>query len=86
MDYVGTYTTDTTFYVQELCNEIYWLPQVWNDGKGRTFTDTPKYLYQKYLSHPVSLPENATSCPLQLPPTYLSTLEDKLRYHLTYAD
>ena len=64
MDYVGTDTTDTTFYVQEVCNEISQLRQVWKDGKIRTFKDISENLYTKYLNHSVSLPDNATSCPL----------------------
>ena len=51
MDYVGTDTSDTTFYVQEVCNEISQLCQVWKDGKGRTYTDTPEDFYQKHLNH-----------------------------------
>ena len=86
MDYVRTDTTDTTLYVQDVCNDISQLRQVCNDGKGRTFTDTPEDLYQKYLNHSVSLPDNATSCPLQLPPTYLSALEDKSRHCVISAD
>ena len=61
MDYVGTATADTTFYVQDVCNEISQLCQVWKDGKFSTFTDIPEGFYQKYLNHSVSLPENATS-------------------------
>ena len=34
----------------------------------------------------MSLPENATSWPLQQPPTYLSTLEDKLCLRVSSAD
>ena len=86
MDYVGTDTADTTFYVQEVCNDISLLRQVWKYGKGRTFTDTPDDLYQKYFNHSVSIPDNNTGWPLQLPPTYLSELGDKLRRHVTFAD
>ena len=86
MEYVCTDTSDTTFYVQEVFNEIPQLRQVWMDGKVRTLTDTPEDLYQKYLNHSVSLTENATSWPLQQPPTYLSTLEDKLCLRVSSAD
>ena len=48
--------------------------------------ETPEDLYQKYLNHSVSLPDNDTSCPLQLPHKYLSALEDKLRRRVTSAD
>ena len=47
MDYVGTDTADTTFYIQDVCNEISQFRQVWKDGKVRTFTDNPEDLYQK---------------------------------------
>ena len=86
MDYVGTDTADTTFYVQEVCNEISLLRHIWKDGKVRTFTDTPEYLSLKKFNNSVSLPDNATGWPLQLPPTYLSALEDKLRHRVTSAD
>ena len=86
MDYVGTDTADTTLYVQDVCNEISHLHQVLKDGKGRTFTDTPEDLYQKYFNHSLILPYNATSWPLQLPHTYLSALEYKLRRRVTSAD
>ena len=86
MEYIGTDTADTTFYVQEVCNDIPQLPQVRKYGKGRTFTDTPDDLYQRHLNHEVILQYNATSWSLQIPPTYLSVLEDKLRRHVTSAD
>ena len=41
MDYVGTDTADTTFYVQEMYNEMFQLCQVWKDGKGRTLAYIP---------------------------------------------
>ena len=69
-----------------MCNEISKLRQVWKDEKGRTLTDNPEYLYQKYLNHSVSIPDNATIWPLHLPPAYLSALEDKLRRRVTSAD
>ena len=61
MDYVGNDTANTTFYIQEVCNEMSQLRQVKKDGKGRTFMDNPEDFYQKYLNHSVSLPDNATS-------------------------
>ena len=86
MEYIGTDTADTTFYVQEVCNEISQLHQVWKDGKGRVFMDTPEDLYQKYLNQLVSLPDNATNWDLQLPHIYLSTLDDKFCCYVTSAD
>ena len=86
MDYVGTDTADTTVYVQEVYNKISQLRQVWKYGKGRMFTDTPEDLYQKYLNHSVILQDNASSWPLQLPPTYLSLLENKFRPRIIPAD
>ena len=86
MEYVGTENADTMFYVQQLCNDISQLCQVWKDGKVRAFRDTPEDFYQKYLNQSVILPDNATSWTLQIPPTYLSVLEDKLRRHVTSAD
>ena len=43
MNYVGTDTADTKFYVQEVWDDISQLRQVWKYGKGRKFTDTPDY-------------------------------------------
>ena len=34
MDYIGTDTADTTFKIQEECNEISQLSQVYEDGKA----------------------------------------------------
>ena len=48
MDYISTDTADTTFYVQEVCNEISKLSQLWNYGKVRTFMNTTEYLYQMF--------------------------------------
>ena len=61
MDYVGTDTANTTFYAEDVCNEIYQLRQVWKDVKGRKFMETPEDLYQIYLNYSVSLLDNATS-------------------------
>ena len=36
VDCIWTDTADTTFYVQEMYNEMFQLCQVWKDGKGRT--------------------------------------------------
>ena len=86
VDCIWTDTADTTFYVEEVCNKIYQLRQVCKDGKYRTFTDTLEDLYQKYLDRSVSLSDNATSWPLQIPPTYLSSLEDKLHHRVTSVE
>ena len=56
------------------------------DEKGRKMTETPKDLYQKYLNFSVILPFNDTAWPLQLPPTFLSDLGEKLRRRITSVE
>ena len=46
----------------------------------------PEDLYQKHINFSVSLPFNATDWPLQLPPTFLSDLDEKLRRRVTSAN
>ena len=86
MDYVGTNNYGITLYVQEVCNYIALFCQTWRDEKGCAIMDTPKDLYQKYLNFSVSLPSNATAWLIQLPPTFLSALEDNLRRRITSSD
>ena len=62
------------------------LRQTWRDEKVRIITETPKDLYQMYLNFSVILPFNATSWPLQLPPTFLSDLEKKFRRRISFDD
>ena len=71
MYYIVTNNDDINFYVQEVCNDIALLRHTCRYKKGRKMTETPEDLYQKYLNFLVSLPFNASDCPLQLPPTFI---------------
>ena len=84
--YVGTNNYGITFCVQEVCINIALLCQTWRYYKVRKLTETPKDLYQKYLNFSVSFPFNATAWPLQLPPTFISALYEKLRCRINSAD
>ena len=82
LDYVGSDSIDISLNVQEVCRKISSLCQRYT-VRGKIVTDTPDELFDKFLVLSVSLPDDATTWPIQLCSTYLSALNSDLAEHVT---
>jgi len=79
---VGNDKIDASLHVQEVCRQINTIKQVYHSG-GRSRTDTPDELFDRFSHESISLPNDATTWSIQLCASYLSALTPELSEKIT---
>ena len=82
LNYVGNDEIDSSLHVQEICRQINIIKQVYHSS-GRSRTDTPDELFDRFSHESISLPNDATTWSIQLCSSYLSALTPELSEKIT---
>ena len=82
LNYVGNDEIDSSLHVQDICRLINIIKQVYHSS-GRSRTDTPDELFDRFSHESISLPNDATTWSIQLCSSYLSALTPNLSDKIT---